>query len=125
MDPRPLDDPNGAWPGFDDSPLLDPDQLKKFQSVAALLNFISMDRPELLFSVKELMRRMSCASCMDLISLKRVVRFIRTMPRVIARYPWQKLSDHIEVYADSDHAGCPRTRRSTLGGSILWGGANL
>ena len=95
MDPRPLHDPDSSWPGFDASPKLDQSELKKFQSVAALLNFVSLDRPELLYSVKELMRRMACASAQDLSGLKRVVRFVRTLPRVVARYPWKELPSHI------------------------------
>ena len=85
MDPRPLHDPDAAWPRLDDSPPLTGDDLKKFQSVSALLNFISLDRPDLLFTAKELMRRMSCASTHDESGLKRVVRFIRTLPRVVAK----------------------------------------
>ena len=90
--------------------------------MAALLNFSALDRPELLYPVKELMRKMSCATDEDLSKLKRVVRFIRTLPRLVARYPWGALSKDIEVYTDSDHAGCALTRKSTVGGAILWGG---
>ena len=54
--------------------------------------------------------------------LKRVVRFIKTLPRVVAQYAWSPISNQLEVYTDSDHAGCTSTRRSTLGGCILWGG---
>ena len=35
------------------------DELKLFQSVAARFNFLAKDRPDLLYSVKELMRRMA------------------------------------------------------------------
>merc|ERR1711884_432969 len=43
----------------------------------------------------------------------------------MARYPWGALARNITVYTDSDHAGCSITRRSTLGGCILWGGCYL
>ena len=56
--------------------------------MAALLNFISLDRPELMYAVKELMRKMSAPSELDMVRLKRVVRFVRTLPRVVARYCW-------------------------------------
>ena len=38
LDPRPMHDPECSWPAYDDSPKLDGEGLKKFQSVAALLN---------------------------------------------------------------------------------------
>ena len=58
-DPRPVHDPNAEWPGFDSSQPLEGDHLKRFQSVSALLNFTAMDRPEMLYPVKELMRKMA------------------------------------------------------------------
>ena len=39
--------------------LLIGEELKLFQSVAARFNFLAMDRPDLLYSVKELMRKMA------------------------------------------------------------------
>ena len=121
-DPRPVHDPDSEWPGFDDSEPLTGEGLKRYQSVSALLNFISMDRPEEMYAVKELMRRMSNPTTGDESKLKRVVRFLRTLPRLVARYPWSPLAGHLEIYTDSDHAGCPLTRRSTLGGCVMWGG---
>ena len=124
QDPRPVYDLDAAWPGFDTSPKLEGEALKRYQSVSALLNFTAQDRPELLYAIKELMRKMSCPTKADESGVKRAIRFLKTAPRLVAKYPWQKLAGHIEVYADSDHAGCPLTRRSTSGGCILWG-ANL
>ena len=36
------------------------------------------------------------------------------------RYDWQTVSN-IDVYSDTDWAGCPRTRRSTTGGALVLG----
>ena len=118
-------DPEAAWPGFDESPKLEEEGLKRFQSVAALLNFSAQDRPDLQYCVKELMRKMSCATTADEVNLKRVVRYLKTAPRLVAKYPWRELPGHVEVYADSDYAGCPLTRRSTVGGCVLWGASSL
>ena len=59
-----LDDPDAMWPGRDTSPLLDYEHTKLYQSVGALLNFVAMDRPDLLYSVKK-----SCAICLNLLSM--------------------------------------------------------
>ena len=46
--------------------LLTGEELKLFQSVAARLNFFAMDRPDLFYSVKELMRKMASPRAQDL-----------------------------------------------------------
>merc|ERR1712026_609172 len=58
---------------------------------------------------------MSQPTAGDMIRLKRIVRYIRTVPRMAAKFAWKIPSRSIEVYTDSDHAGCPLTRKSKLG----------
>ena len=36
------------------------------------------------------------------------------------KFPWQSAT-HIDVYSDTDWAGCPRTRKSTSGGAVMIG----
>ena len=36
------------------------------------------------------------------------------------KYCWQ-VADHIDVYSDTDWAGCIRTRKSTSGGCVMLG----
>ena len=43
------------------------------------------------------------------------------MPRVQYRYKWQDMPTAIDVYVDTDFAGCASTRRSTSGGCALLG----
>ena len=42
-------------------------------------------------------------------------------PRIVWRYDWQEAKKEVEVYTDSDWAGCMRTRKSTSGGVIKVG----
>ncbi len=42
------------------------------------------------------------------------------MPRLVYLYPWQEI-DAIDVYVDTDWAGCARTRKSTSGGCVMFG----
>ena len=104
-----------------ESPPLPLDRLKRYQSLAARLNYYSLDRPDLLHPVKELMRRMSDPRECDEMALKRVARYLVGQPRMITSYPWQEVSDVMTIFVDSDFAGCHRTRKSTSGGAILWG----
>ena len=88
----------------------------EFQSVAARFNFSAMDRPALLYSVKELMRKMASARTQDLTPLKSVARYTIKNPRMTCRYPWTELASKIEVFGDANFAGCNSTRNSTVGG---------
>ena len=47
-------------------------------------------------------------------------KYVLGAPRVVQKYRWQKPCD-LEVYADTDFAGCVRTRRSTSGGICMRG----
>jgi len=106
----------------EESPLLEGDQLSLYQSLAARLNYFSLDRPDLLFPVKELMRKMAAPRVSDLTALKRVARYLRTAPRMVVSYPWEELSATVTAYIDANFAGCLRSRKSTVGGVLLWGG---
>ena len=119
--PQVCEDLDSPWPGWDSSPTLDTINTTLYQSVAALINFVSLDSPDLMFSIKEVMRHMSSPTGEDMTRLKRVVRFLRTATRYAAQFLWHQPSHSIEVYCDSDHAGCPVTRKSTLGGCVTWG----
>ena len=67
------------------------------------------------------MRKLSRPNSEDWGNLKRVTRYLLGAQRAVARYPWQPLPPMLTVYTDSDHAGCPYTRKSTMGGLIAWG----
>ena len=96
-------------------------ELKLYQSVSARLNFLSLDRPDIQFGVKEAMRRMSTPTSADMESIKRVVRYLMSIPRIRLRAPWNDLPKNLTVFCDSNWAGCQRTRKSTAGGAVLWG----
>ena len=53
-------------------------------------------------------------------ALKRLSRYLRARPRMVFSYERQS-ADGIEVYTDTDWAGCPRTRKSTSGGCLMVG----
>ena len=105
----------------DGSPALVGEQLHRYQSMAAKLNYFAMDRPDLLYAVKELMRRLSKPTEEDWGKLKRCARYLLTVPRLVFQYPWNALPSTLSIYTDADHAGCMRTRKSTSGGAIMWG----
>ena len=108
-----------------ESSLLDDARHHIFQSVAARLNYYALDRPDVQYAVKELMRRMTNATEDDFVALKRVVRYLLTVPRLVSEYRWDALGRDVVVYADANWAGCLRTRKSTLGGSVTWSNSTM
>ena len=86
----------------------------------ARFNFLAMDRPDLLYSVKALMRKMASPRATGLIALYRVARYTVKYPRMACRYRWTALDSNIEVVGDANVAGCTSTTKFTVGGVALW-----
>ena len=57
--------------------------------------------------------------------LKRVARFLRRYPRLIQKFPAQGHVGRLDVWVDSNYAGCVRTRKSIMGGVIILGKATI
>ena len=102
-----------------DSPLNERD-FTRYRAHAARANYLAADRPDLLFACKEICRFMSAPTELAQQGLKRMARYLRSRPRLVWRYDYQTASG-LEVYTDTDWAGCVRTRKSTSGGCLLLG----
>ena len=105
--------------------LLQGERAKDYASIAARSNYLGPDRPDLQFVSKELMRKLGQPNESDEKKLKRMGRYLIGAKRLVCRFPWKKISRDLHVSVDSNHAGCHRTRMSTVGGVILWDGACL
>ena len=97
-------------------------EMKDYRSGVARCNYLASDRFEIAFATKELCRGMSNPTEEDVQRLKRMIRFLKGLPRMVQRIAF---SDHpptvIRAYVDSDWAGCRRTRKSTSGGVLHFG----
>ena len=91
-----------------------------FRAAAARGNYLSADRIDVMFAAKEVCRAMSKPTDTSWKALKRLARFLNGRPRMVYDYPFQQ-ADKIDVYTDTDWAGCARTRKSTSGGCIMLG----
>ena len=55
------------------------------------------------------------------IKAKRIGRYIKGEPRLIQEFMFQKMPETIEAYADSDYAGCIKTRKKHQRGcKYIW-----
>ncbi|CAE7226937.1 unnamed protein product [Symbiodinium sp. CCMP2592] len=102
----------------------------RFRSAVGSAIYLSADRRDIQFAVKELARRMQNPRVCDWLAAETLARYLRATPRfgrVVVLDPASKSTAllNLEVYSDSDWAGCPETRRSTdnivacLGGAVI------
>jgi hypothetical protein len=107
--------------GLSDSALLSPERATQFRSVAARCNYLAADRPDIQYATKETARGMASPTEGDWSKLKRLARYLKTVPRMKQWFKWQERPADLVCFTDSDWAGCKRTRKSTSGGGIRWG----
>ncbi len=92
-----------------------------FRGSAARSNYLSADRIDCQFAAKEICRWMAKPTEQSWAAMKRLCRYLVGLPRMVYVYKFQQATG-IEVYTDTDWAGCPRTRKSTSGGCVMLGG---
>ena len=91
-----------------------------FRAHATRANYLAADRPECQFAAKEVCRDVANPTKLSQCALKRLGRYLRGRPRLVFQYPYQSAST-LDVYSDTDWAGCVRSRKSTSGGCLVWG----
>ena len=92
-----------------------------YRALTARLNFLSQDRPDIQYAVKEVSRYMGAPRKKDMEPLKRVGRYLLAKPRATFLYEWQSQPSELTSFSDTDWAGCRSTRKSTSGGIVLHG----
>ena len=96
-----------------------------FRRLAATANYLSADRLDIQYAVKEVCRRMPHPTLGAMRRLKKIARYLRSNPRMILKFPSQTFQDTIIVPVDSDWGGCKESRKSTSGGLVMWGASTL
>ena len=92
-----------------------------YRSWTMRASYLSQDRCELQFAVKELAGRTLQPNTKNMQALKRLVRFLKGSPRCLVVYHRQAEQPIVDVFSDSDWAGCAKTRRSTLSSYVMLG----
>ena len=93
----------------------------EYRALAARANYLAQDRADIQFAAKECCRSMASPTKGSSRALRRLVRYLVAVPRVVWEFSFQPPVSSIDVYSDSDWAGCRRTARSTSGGVIVVG----
>ena len=105
----------------DDDLLLPKSEATLYRAVAARLNYLAPDRPDIAFSVKEAARAMSAPRQSHLLKIKKLGKYLKGRPRLVSLFKWQSLPEIVTTFTDSDWAGCQKTARSTSGGVVCLG----
>ena len=93
-----------------------------YRALAARLNYLAADRPDLLFASKCISKHMADPHVRDWEALKRVGRYLKGAVRLVQNFNWAEMGDaKFQGFADSDWAGDRRDMKSTSGGTIMWG----
>jgi hypothetical protein len=100
---------------------LNPKEATVFRALSARANYLAQDRVDIAYNSKELCREFAVPNKRSYNHFKRLVRYLVAHPRLVYHYPWQTKPAGIQVYVDTDFAGCKATRRSTNGGVAMHG----
>ena len=82
-----------------DIPVHDQNQMRRLVS---FLNFISQDRADISFAVKELARNMAAPTEATVRAMKRMLHYLKGQKRCSSVFRWQHQPSELTVYTDSD-----------------------
>ena len=80
-----------------------------YRSWTMRVSYLSQDSCELQFPGKELTRRMQQPNTKNMQALKRLVRLLKGSPRCLVVCNRQAEQSNVDVFSDSDWAGCAKT----------------
>jgi hypothetical protein len=105
----------------DDGEELEGPEASEFRAMAARLNFMAQDCPDVQFATKEICREMSSPTRSSWTRIKRLARYLLDRVRTVYKYEWMYEEPELDLYTASDWAGCRRTRKSRTGGAAMRG----
>ena len=82
-----------------------------FRGAAAPANYFAADRIDAQFACKEICRYMAKPTAHARTALKRFCRYSSSAQRIVYKF-WKQSVKGVDVYADTDWAGCPQTMKS-------------
>ena len=101
--------------------VLKPQDATKFRGIAARINYLAADRPDLQFASKGASKYMANPTLDGWEVLKRIGRYLKANPRMVQKFEWTGWDTELQGYADSDWAGDKSNYKSTSGGALMWG----
>jgi thiol-disulfide isomerase/thioredoxin len=100
---------------------LSPEEAKIYRSTAMRAAYLSQDRPDIQVPCRELAKGLKDPKQRHWTMLKHLARYLKNKPRLVQLFRYQHNISEMVGWADSNHAGCIRTRKSTSGGAVMIG----
>ena len=96
-----------------------------YRTVVGKLLYMCQERADIMYSVMETARKITCPTESDEMNLKRIVRYLKGVRSAKSLIEIASPPKFVNVYTDSDWAGQAATCKSTSGGVVQWGNATL
>ena len=104
---------------------LSPKEQSWYRRCTAIANYLAQDRPGIQWATRHCSKDMSSPTLDSVGKLKRLARYLKHRPTIMALYPHQQTPRVVRAQTDSDWAGDKKCRRSITGGNIMLGGAYI
>ena len=91
-----------------------------YRTVVGKLLYMCQERADIMYSVKETARKITCPTESDEMNLKRIVRYLKGAPSAKSLIEIITPSKFVNVFTDSDWAGQATTCKSTSGRVVQW-----
>ena len=105
----------------EDGEEMEKSEATEFRGLAARLNYLSQDAPDVQFAAKEVAREMARPARGGWRRMKKVARYLVSREAVVWGYRWQEGGEILKVKTDSDWGGSRWDRKSTSGGMLALG----
>ena len=76
-----------------------------FRSVAGIVSYTALDRPDIQYSLKFVMNEVAAPTEQSMNRLRRIVRYLIRHPVLKWRFPRQPMVKYVDAFGDSDWAG--------------------
>ena len=96
-----------------------------YRTAVGKLLYMCQERADIMNSVKETARKITCPTESDEMNVKRIVRYLKGVPSAKSLNDIVTPPKFVNVYTESDWAGHATTCRSTSGGVVQWRNATL
>ena len=94
---------------------MDDAEAKIVQAAAGLEQYISLDRPDIAYSVKTALQQMSKSTKLMKLRVIKDAWYLKSSPRLVWKFQYQQQPKSIDVFVDADFASRETMQRSTSG----------
>jgi hypothetical protein len=104
----------------DDGTLLGPKDSTRYRSVVGALQYLTLTRPDLAFSVNKVCQYLHALTIAHWTVVKRIIRYVKYSENT-GLMIWKNNPLTLSAFSDADWAGCQDDRRSTGGFAVFLG----